>query len=134
MACSCNITPCKCPSNTQPNPCGCPGSKCDLYRPGDKNVWVERGCSSVDVNAPGVCLLNTMSLAQVIYVIEHDDVARQDLLKVTSDPELINLAMTVPRLSTVQDDDKLQSDVNRNHTPASNPFYSLFRGQPPFAQ
>ena len=75
-----------------------------------------------------------MSLAQVIYVIEHDDVARADLLKVTSDPELRNLAMTVARLPTQQEDDKLQSTINRNNTPASSPFYGLFRGQPPFSQ
>jgi len=101
---------------------------------GDKNVWVERGCSSVDVNAPGVCMLDTMTDDQVIYVLERDEKARADLLLVTSDAHLRELAQTIARLPTYQDDDKLQSDMNRNHAPASIPFYALFRGQPPFAQ
>ncbi len=133
MACSCNKNPCLCPG-TLPAGCGRPGSKCDLYRPGDKNVWVERGTSSADVNAPGVCMLDTMTEAQVIYVIERDEKARADLLKVTSDTRLRELAQTIARLPTVQEDDKLQTDMNRNHASASNPFYALFRGQPPFAQ
>jgi len=132
MACSCNRIPCDCSS--VPAGCGRPCSKCDLYRMGDKNVWVERGNSSADVNAPGVCMLDTMSDSQVIYVLERDEKAREDLVKVTSDPHLLNFVHTIARLPTQQEDDKLQSDVNRNHAPASIPFYALFRGQPPFAQ
>lgn len=134
MACSCNRNPCGCSAGSSPAGCGKPCTKCDLYRPGDKNVWVERGCSSADVNAPGVCMLDTMTDAQVIYVLERDEKAREDLLKVTSDPHLRELAHTIARLPTQQEDDKLQTDVNRNHAPASIPFYALFRGQPPFAQ
>lgn len=88
----------------------------------------------MDVNAPGVCLLDTMSDAQIIYVLERDWKAREDLLKVTSDPHLRNLVASIAMLPTTQEDDKLQTDLNRNHASASNPFYSLFRGQPPFAQ
>lgn len=133
MSCGCNLTPCSC-STPLPPGCGGPRTKCDLYRKGDKNVWVERGCSSADVDAPGVCMLDTMTNDQVIYVLERDDRARADLLKVTSDAHLRQLAADISRLPTQQDDDKLQSDMNRNHAPASNPFYALFRGQPPFAQ
>lgn len=97
-------------------------------------MWVERGCSSADVNAPGVCMLDTMTDAQIIYVIERDPKAREDLLKVTSDPHLLALVAAIAPLPTQQEDDKLQSDINRNHAPSSLPFYSLFRGQPPFAQ
>jgi hypothetical protein len=88
----------------------------------------------VDVDVPGICMLDTMTEDQVIYVIERDDKARRDLLTVTSDVNLRHLAESLARLPTEQDDDKLQTDVNRNHAPASTPFYALFRGQPPFAQ
>jgi len=99
-----------------------------------KNVWVERGCSSIDATAPGICLLDTMCRAQVIYSIERDDKARDDLLAVTSDPELRQLAHTVPRLPTAEVADMEQSYLNRSNDPASIPFYAISRGQPPFAQ
>jgi hypothetical protein len=89
----------------QTEPCACqnevcvqtPSTKCDLYIPGTKNVWVERGDSPNDVNAPGVCMLDTMCDAQVICVIERDEQAREDLLRVTSDAHLLELARTVPQ-------------------------------------
>lgn len=130
MACTCNSNPCGC----SPAACGKPCTKCDLYKPGDKNVWIDRGCSSADVNAPGVCMLDTMTDAQIIYIIERDPKAREDLLKVTSDPHIRGLVASIAMLPTQQEDDKIQSDVNRNHSGNSIPFYALFRGQPPFAQ
>jgi hypothetical protein len=133
MSCGCNNNPCNCTS-AQPPVCGGRRTKCDLYRTGDKNVWVEKGPNLGDEERPGICLLDTMSDEQVIYVVERDDKARADLFKVTSDAHLRNLAENISRLPTQQDDDRLQSDMNRNHAPASNPFYALFRGQPPFAQ
>lgn len=138
--CGC-VNPCNCPNRYESEPeqtlgdaCHPRRTKCDLYRQGDQNVWVERGSSSVDVDCPGVCMLDTMTDAQVIYVVERDQKAREDLVKVTSDPHLLQMAENIARLPTQQDDDRLQSDMNRNHAPASTPFYALFRGQPPFAQ
>lgn len=107
-----------------------PTTKCDLYKPGDQNVWVERGTPG----AEGICLLNTMSRDQVIYSLERDDVARADLLKVTTDPDLIELAKTVVRLPTAELVDMEQTIHNRPQEPAGIPFYAIFRGQPPFAQ
>lgn len=132
MACSCSQQPCTCSSTV--DPCNPPRTKCDLYRKGDKNVWVERGCSSADADVPGICMLDTMTDAQVIYVLERNEQARKDLLAVTSDPNLRTLAESIARLPTEQADDKLQSEFNRNRAIASNPFYAVFRGQPPFAQ
>lgn len=134
MACRCNNNPCTCVTGAVPPGCGQPRTKCDLYRQGTANVWVERGTSSVDVTAPGVCMLDTMTDEQVIYVVERDDKARADLLLVTSDRHLRELVATIARLPTQQDDDRLQREMNRNESPASTPFYALFRGQPPFAQ
>jgi hypothetical protein len=71
---------------------------------------------------------------QIIHVLERDDKARSDLLKVTSDQGLINLAKTVPKLPTVEQSDVEQALLNQPHNSGSIPFYALFRGKPPFAQ
>lgn len=93
-------------------------SKCN----GDQtnNVWVE----------DGVCLLDNLTDTQVVYILERDEVARADLKKVTTDPHLLNLANTVPRLPTGEFADLLQSEQNRNKD--TIPFYSVFRGQGPY--
>lgn len=79
-------------------------------------------------------MLDTMCDSQVIYVLERDEQAREDLLKITSDPHLLDLAKSVPRLPTVEEADVEQALLNQPHNSGSIPFYSLFRGQPPFAQ
>ena len=123
MSCNCQTTPCACkPACT----------KCDRDR--SKNVWVERGITSGSENAPGICLLDTMTEEQVINVIERDEQARKDLLRVTSDPRLLEIALKTKRLTTAEEADLQQKWVNRNEKPASIPFYGIFRGQPPFAQ
>ena len=131
MSCNCHQTPCQCPSEPvdpidpcTPKPC----TKCDREWYG--NVWVERG----DPSAVGICMLDTMTEEQVIHVLERDDKARADLLRVTSDPRLLELARIIPRLPETEEMDRDQTQGNRNSTPASTPFYALFRGQPPFAQ
>ena len=111
-----------------------PTTKCNLYKPGDKNVWVERGDTPGSEDCPGICLLDTMSRDQVIYVLEHDAVARKDLHTVTTDPELIKLANEVVGLPTAELTDMQQSVLNHAHEPATVPFYAIFRGNPPFAQ
>jgi hypothetical protein len=79
-------------------------------------------------------MLDTMTDAQVIYVLERDEKARADLKTVTTDPHLLALAGEVPRLPVVEEADAEQALVNRPNEPAQNPFYSVFRGQPPYAQ
>lgn len=74
-----------------------------------------------------------MTKSQVIYVLEHDQRAAKDLLKVTSDPDLLYLAMNVTRLPTAELMDMEQSVQNRNFQPESYPFYGIFAGRPPFA-
>ncbi len=114
--------------------CNTPASKCDLYVAGTKNLWVERGQGPNDASCPGICLLETLNLDQVIYIVQHVDGARADLLKVTSDPVLRAIATDVPVLPTAEESDLEQVNANRNHQLASIPFYGIFRGQPPFAQ
>jgi hypothetical protein len=97
-------------------------------------VWVERGDTPGSENAPGICLLNTMSKEQVIYVLERDEVARRDLLTVTSDPDLLFLANNIVRLPTPELVDMEQAVGNRSNEAAAIPFYAIFRGQPPFPQ
>ncbi len=134
MSCGCNQNPCVCPPS---RPC----TKCDRYQKGMQNVWVSRASSGTGLvgpdaeeNVPGICLLDTMTRAQVIYVLERDEKARADLLVVTSCQELLHLARTVPRLPVVEETDAEQALLNRQNEPAQNPFYAIFRGQPPYAQ
>ncbi len=138
MTCDCQTSPCGCSDQTsisqkhvvQP----VFTTRCDRYVPGTENVWVERGTSPNDVNAPGVCMLDTMTDAQIAYSLERDDRARADLLTVTSDPHLHELARTVPKLPKVELSDVEQALLNQPNNVGSIPFYALFRGQPPFAQ
>jgi hypothetical protein len=124
--------------STPPSPgCGCPpdtNATAKCKRLTEPNVWIERGNHPGSENAIGICLLDTMSEAQVIYVLEHDQKAREDLLKVTDDPRLLELARTVMPLPTQEEADMHQKWFNRTDAPAANPFYAIFRGQPPFAQ
>lgn len=125
--CGCQANPCSCQTAEPvcaPEP---KATKCDLYQPGDENCWVEKG----DPSARGICMLNTLNECQVVYILERDDRARADLLKVTSDPALRELALTIPKLPVVEQTDAEQVYLNRNTEPASLPFYSLFRGRLP---
>jgi hypothetical protein len=106
-----------------------PTTLCDRYDRSVPNVWVEG-----DPGAIGVCMLDTMTEEQIIYCIERDDKARMDLLKVTSDPGLLELARKIASLPTTNETDGMQALLNKNNSPASIPFYGLFRGQPPFNQ
>ena len=135
MSCGCNKTPCVC------EPC-LPCTKCDLYVKGTPNVWVERAdvspnlfaTATPDYSVPGVCSLDKLNESQIIYILERDEKARADLLLVTSDPHLRKLALTIPKMPTQEQVDAEQLNQNRPNEPASLPFYSIFRGQPPFAQ
>ncbi len=154
--CGCRKSPCECAAgqaqaaavqpgncNCGQNPCACRRcTRCDLYVQGTPNVWVERGEVSADLfqagtpdySRVGICSLDTLTDAQIINIIERDEKARQDLLKVTSDPHLRKLALTVPRLPTQELVDAEQLNQNRPNEPSSIPFYAVFRGQPPFPQ
>ena len=124
MSCDCKQTPCGCPPVST--------SKCKrLLEP---NVWIERGTNSGSENAIGICLLDTMTEEQVIYTLERDPKARADLLKVTDDPQLLHLAKAVMPLPSQEESDMHQKWFNRTDAPAANPFYAIFRGNPPFAQ
>ena len=98
------------------------------------NLWVERGPFPGDELRIGICLLDTMSPAQVIYVLEHDWKARKDLLRVTSDPYLLWLANNVTLLPTQELVDMEQKFLSQGYRRESIPFYGVFAGNPPTAQ
>lgn len=100
---------------------------CDRER--RNNVWVE---GPVDSNGQGgICMLDIMSADQIVGVLQVDEQARAHLRTVTSNAELLALADQVQRLPTTTQGDEMQKDFNRNDY---IPFYSIFRGQPPFSQ
>lgn len=134
MSCGCQTKPCSCsPCTCRETPCNCcpapprPCTYCDRDR--KNNVWVE-GVQDENGNG-GICMLDTMTEAQIISVVECDDVARADLKRVTSDPHLLELADKVQRLPTEEEGDKLQREMNRHAD--SIPFYA-FRGHLPYPQ
>lgn len=104
------------------------GTCCD----GDRvnNVWIEGAVNEAGVG--GICMLDSMNEVQVIHVLQHDPKARADLKRVTSNVALLELAATVPPLTTVSLGDRQSSELNRHAD--SIPFYSLFRGNPPTAR
>ncbi len=114
------------------NPCDpCkPKTRCD--RDTKNNVWVERGCDEwSQANSPGICLLDTLDDCDIAYVLERDDRARADLLRVTSDPHLLALEAHVKRLPDPEIDETNSMDtLNAN----SLVLYTVFRGIPPFNQ
>lgn len=103
-------------------------TRCD--RDKTSNVWVEG--HDPDAGVPGICLLDTLEDYQIIEVLQRDETARADLRRVTSDPHLLNLADTIPRLPLTNEGDEAQRA--HGNTTAASPFYTIFRGQPPFAQ
>jgi hypothetical protein len=105
-----------------------PTTKCD--RDKVNNVWVEG--HDPEHGVPGICILDTLEDYQVIHILERDERARADLKKVTSDAHLLDLAEKIPRLPETNEGDEDQRD--HGNTTNASPFYTVFRGQPPFAQ
>ena len=117
-----------CDSNCKQLEPGCgapPPTKCNKDR--THNMWVEGG--NPETGEGGVCLLDTVTEEQVIWIIERDERARADLLRVTDDPRLLELGNTIARLPTDEDPKPCAGMTNTNI-----PFYSAFKGNPPFAQ
>jgi hypothetical protein len=73
----------------------------------------------------GVCMLDTMTKDQVIYTISRNPSARDDLRRVTSCTEILNLLDQVHLLPSVEEEDELQQRFNKGDL---LPFYNIFRG------
>jgi hypothetical protein len=91
------------------------------------NVWIEGG--NPETGEGGVCLLDNMTDQQIIWIIERDERAREDLIRVTDDVHLQEIARSIARLPTRDDPEPVRGMTN-----TSVPFYSAFGGRPPFAQ
>lgn len=119
----------KCEDGCDPTPVTCEVPRttyCDRDR--RNNVWVEGG--NPETGEGGVCLLDNMAEDQLVFILQRDEIARRDLVRVTSDPYLLEKAATVPRLATMEEADAIQTKANAN----TMPFYTAFAGRPPFAQ
>jgi hypothetical protein len=82
------------------------------------NYWFEDGKCMLDDLYP-------FRRDQIIFAIERNPTARTDLPKITSCPDLLHLLEVVPLLPTAQEDDHLQSTLNKQDL---LPFYTIFRG------
>jgi hypothetical protein len=82
-----------------------------------KNIWYQGG----------KCKLDQLTYSTVIYILSRNRNAKADLLRITSDPCLIQIAnrtgLVVP---TIEDSARVEARLNN---PAQTlPFYTLFRG------
>lgn len=106
-----------------------PSTLCDLDV--ENNVWVE-GVVDVAAGKRGICMLDLLSRPQIVDILQRDPRAREDLPRVTSNPELRDLVAVTKLLPARDVSEELQSRAARN--PAAIPFYSVFRGRPPVAR
>lgn len=79
------------------------------------NVWV------VD----GICLLDTLSVSQVTYVLERSQLAKDDLKRVTTCKDLHCLADSVPLLDKMEEGDRLMKAFGET---VPLPFYDFYKG------
>lgn len=99
------------------DPCKEPrvGTLCD----GDcsKNIWF----------VGGKCKLDQLTYDQVYFVLQRNPQAKNDLLRVTTDENLLLLAQRTPLIS-----DEIENNVRPykviNNPAQTLPFYTLFRG------
>lgn len=73
----------------------------------------------------GVCMLDELSKAQIVYSIEHNPKARVDLRKVTTNEEVLALLDHVPLLATAEEADRDMKILNKGDI---LPQYTVFRG------
>lgn len=80
------------------------------------NVWFIRN----------TCKLDQVNFEVVIRVLSHIPRARKDLLAITDDPMLIQIANSVGLVEAPQDEsDRIQKRLSRR----TIPYYTLFRGR-----
>jgi hypothetical protein len=103
-----------------------PTTLCDGDR--TNNVWIDGGDPAV---GNGACMLDTMREDQVVYVLQRDERAREDLKRVTTNERLLELANTVPSLPKDWPGDAIQDELN---PPRQVLLYTNFKGQPPWNQ
>jgi hypothetical protein len=85
------------------------------------NMWFREGAPGY----AGQCILDTLTYEQVIGVLERVPGAGKDLLKITNDPCLVELANKVGLIVPEQEQNQQVMDRlgNRNI-----PYYTIFRG------
>lgn len=106
-----------------------PATLCDLDV--ENNVWVE-GVVDLAAGKRGICMLDQLSRPQIVDILQRNPRAREDLPRVTSNPELRQLVVETPPLPAKELSEEMQTRAARN--PAGFPFYSVFRGRPPTAR
>lgn len=106
-----------------------PATYCDLDI--TNNVWVE-GVVDPAHGKRGICMLDSLSERQIVDILQHDPRAREDLPRVTSSAELLQLLATTRLLPAQSLEEQIQERSNRN--PNGIPFYTVFRGRAPAAR
>jgi hypothetical protein len=100
-----------------------PEKNCCTKCSGDpnNNIWFE-----IRPGRPGRCILDELTYEQVWLVLLRNPNAKKDLLKITTDATLIQLANNVNlEVDELDDDQKVENMINKQGT---LPYYTLFRG------
>lgn len=126
--CECNQRPCICGhghfqmcNDVNPNKNCCTMCSGNIIVP---NIWFQPGPAGF----PGRCILDELTFEQVWFVLLRNPDAKKDLLRITADPDLIELAnQTQLARDPLEDDLRATNLINKG--PNSLPFYTLFRGR-----
>ena len=100
---------------------------CDPCNAEKKQSLCDGDCSNNIWFVSGRCKLDNLTYDQVYFVLQRNPNAKNDLLRVTTDPNLIDLAN---HSSLIQDPIEMDLSPYRviNNPKNTLPFYTLFKG------
>jgi hypothetical protein len=100
-----------------------PSRGCCTMCTGDRtnNVWFQSGAPGF----PGKCRIDDLTYGEVVYILSKNPFAKRDLLRITTDPNLVRLANESRMIESEGKDNERAADrVNAN----TLPFYTVFKG------
>ena len=102
-------------------------SMCDPCNPEKKKSLCDGDCSKNIWFVNGKCKLDGLTYDQVYFVLQKNPNAKSDLLRVTTDPNLLELAKRSQLIADPIEDDNIPYKMI-NNPKNTLPFYTLFRG------
>ena len=100
---------------------------CDPCRAASAPSLCDGDCKNNIWYVNGKCKLDQLTYDQVYYVLQHNRSAKKDLLRVTTDPALLQLAER-SRLTTDEIEDNRTPYKLVNNPARTLPFYTLYNG------
>lgn len=95
------------------------------------NKTLESLCTGNKVNniwyQCGQCKLDNLTFEQVEFVLQRNPDAKKDLMRITSDPDLLELARDTKLMADPLEDNKVPYDLI-NNPKTTLPYYTIMRG------